>query len=195
MKKIFFLLLYALISTISFAQFVGSSSVGSINQRSHRESSFQLFKPHSDSYNRGLLLSANVCYVPDENFFGWGIDIGYRFNRYLYAGIGAHGESESFPIELRAYIPLQNVSYFIGGFAGPSIEGGFSYPSFGGRVGVNRRFWSLSISVMDAYTVFYHGYNNSYGIYNYGYYLDYELLTAISLEYSLPLRAIKQRIF
>lgn len=194
MKKIFFLLLYALISTISFAQFVGSSSVGSINQRSHRESSFQLFKPHSDSYNRGLLLSANVCYIPYENFFGWGIDIGYRFNRYLYAGIGARGESESFPIELRAYIPLQNVSYFIGGFAGPSIEGGFSYPSFGGRVGVNRRFWSLSISVMDAYTVFYrHGYYA--GSYHYEKYREYEPYAAISLEYSLPLRAIKQRIF
>lgn len=193
MKRLYLLFLFVFLATASFAQFVGASSVGSSSQGTPRDRSFQLFKPHSDSYNSGLLLSVDAGYEFIEEVAEFGLDIGYRFNPYFYVGIGVHDNVVDwyFPIELRAYLPLQNVSFFLGAFAGPSVEGGFSYPSFGGRIGVNRRFWTLSFSAMEAYTKYYY-YGSNYYL-RYG--REYRTYATLSLEYSLPLRAIKQRLY
>lgn len=198
MKRSFLLLLFVLTATVSFAQFVGSNSVGSSNQNNNRDRSFQIFKPHSDSYNSGLLLSAELHYNFDDSYLTWlRFNLGYRFNPYLYAGFGVHvDEGLLFPIELRAYLPLQNFSIFIGGFWGPTTllttKSGFEYPYYGGRVGVNRRFWALSFSV---YGMPYESKN--YYSYSYSTYYTYgeSIYAGVSLEYSLPLKSIKQHLY
>lgn len=190
MKRLYLLFLFVFLATASFAQFVGASSVGSSSLSSPRESRSLFLKPHSDSYNSGLLLKADLGWEYYHAWLDYGLDLGYRFNSYFYAGIGAHVEQELyFPMELRVYLPLQNVSFFIGGFWGHTLHFDLDHPMLGGRVGVNRRFWTLSVSVyeMPYYDYFYHYYGMASS--------DKYIRSTINLEYSLPLRAIKQRLY